>query len=289
MERVPGQLGHFARLGQQVEHPVEAREIVLELGHAGGEHGHGLQEHRQVDQEHHQVSQREPAVDDLQAAVEQEPDRGHGQEKLPEQLDQPRQPPGVELEPRHEVVFAHEPRRFALLAAERPDHPHAAEDFSRLAIDFLALFADVAKQRANAAVPEQVGIIHARYQQERTEQEPPVDPGQHDHSTQELDHGLARVVEHAEDQLADAAGILAQQARCTAGLELVNPVQGKPHRVFVDLAPASQPGPVSWLAWLASGSSARRTCRGSRPARPGRPARPDGAWAIPGPQREART
>ena len=82
-----GAVGHFARLGQQVEHAVEAREIVLELSDAGGQHGHGLQEHRQVDQEHHEVSEREPAVDHLQAAVEQQTDRGHGQEKLPEQLD----------------------------------------------------------------------------------------------------------------------------------------------------------------------------------------------------------
>ncbi len=29
-----GAVGHFARLGQQVEHAVEAREVVLELGHA---------------------------------------------------------------------------------------------------------------------------------------------------------------------------------------------------------------------------------------------------------------
>ena len=182
-----GAAGHLARLGQQVEHAVEAREVVLELGDAGGEHGHRLQEHRQVDQEHHQVAEREPAVDDLQAAVEQERDRGHGQEELPEQLDQPRQPPGVELEPGHEVVLAHEPRRLALLPAEGPDHAHAAEDLGRLAVDLLALLADVAEQRADAAVPEQVGVVDARHQQERAEQEPPVDPGQHDESAQELD------------------------------------------------------------------------------------------------------
>ena len=194
----------------------------------------------------------------------------------------------MELEPRHEVVFAHEPRRFALLAAECPYHAHAAEDFRRLAIDFLALFADIAKKRANAAVPEQVGIVHARDQQECTEQEPPVDPGQHDHSAQELNHGLERVVEHAEDQLADATGILAQQARCAAGLELVDPVQGKPHRVFVDLAPDRDLDPFRGSGCLPAAASIRRTYRGSRPAGPGRPARPDAAWAIPGPRREAR-
>ena len=65
-------------------------------------------------------------------------------------------------------------------------------------------------KRADAPVPEQVGVVHARHQQECTKQEPPVDPGQHDHAAQELDHGLQGVIEHAEDQLADAAGILAQ-------------------------------------------------------------------------------
>ena len=82
-----GAIGHLARLGQEVEHPVEAGEVVLELGHARGQHGHRLQEHGQVDQEHHQIAEREPAVDDLHAAVEQERDRGHGQQELPEQLD----------------------------------------------------------------------------------------------------------------------------------------------------------------------------------------------------------
>ena len=91
-------------------------------------------------------------------------------------------------------------------------------------------------KRADAAVPEQVGIINARHQQKCPQQEPPVDPGEDDHSAQKLDDGLPGVVEHAEDQLADAAGILAQQAGCAARLELVDPMQGQAHRVFVDLA-----------------------------------------------------
>ena len=52
----------------------------------------------------------------------------------------------------------------------------------------------------------------------------------------ELDDGPPGVVEHAEDQLADAAGVLAEQARRAAGLELVDPVQREPHRVLEDPA-----------------------------------------------------
>ena len=111
------------------------------------------------------------------------------------------------------MILAHEPRRLALLPAEGPHHAHAAEDLGRLAVDLLAFLADVAEQGADAAVPEQVGIINSRHQQECAQQEPPVDPGEDDHSAQKLDHRLPGIIEHAEDQLADAAGILAQQAR----------------------------------------------------------------------------
>ena len=161
-----GAVGHLAGLFQDVEHPVEAREVVLELGHAGGQHGHRFQEHGQVDQEHHQVAEREPALEDLHPAVEQQHDGGHRQDELPEQLDEPRQPPDVQLEPAHEVVLAHEPRGFALLAAEGPDHPHAAEDLGGLAVDLLPLLAHVAEERPDAAVPEQVGVVNARHQAE---------------------------------------------------------------------------------------------------------------------------
>ena len=141
----------------------------------------------------------------------------------------------MELEPAHQVVLAHEPGRLALLPAEGADHAHAAEDLGGLAVDLLALLADVAEERPDPPVPDQVGIVDARHQAECTEQEPPVDPGQHDQSAEELDHGPPGVVEHAEDQLAHAAGVLAQQARRPSRLELVDPVQRQPHRVLVDL------------------------------------------------------
>ena len=82
-------VGHLARFRQKVEHAVKAGQVVLKLGHARREHGHRFQEHRQVHQKHHQIAQREPAVDNLHSPVEQERDRGHGQDEFPEQLDQP--------------------------------------------------------------------------------------------------------------------------------------------------------------------------------------------------------
>src|SRR5262249_96175 len=67
-----GAVGHFTRLVQQVEDAVEAREVVLKLRDAAGQHSHGFEEHGQVDEEHHQVSQRKATLDDLQTSVEQE-------------------------------------------------------------------------------------------------------------------------------------------------------------------------------------------------------------------------
>ena len=83
----------------------------------------------------------------------------------------------------------------------------------------------------------QVGVIDPGHQQECAQQQPPVDPGQDDQAAEELDHGRQGLIEHAENQLAHAAGILAQETRGAARLELVDPVQGQPHRVLVDLAP----------------------------------------------------
>ena len=90
------------------------------------------------------------------------------------------------------MVLAHEPRRLALLPAEGPHHAHAAEHLGRLAIDLLAFFANVAEQRPDSAIPEQVGIVNPRHQQKCPEQEPPVDPGEHDHTAQKLDDAPAR-------------------------------------------------------------------------------------------------
>ena len=114
--------------------------------------------------------------------------------------------------------------------------PHAAEHLGRLAVDLLPLLPHVAEQRPDAAVPGQVRVINARHQQQRAEQQPPVDEGQHDQPAEELDDRRPGIVEHAEDQLAHAAGVLAQQARCPARLELVDAVERQPHRVLVDLA-----------------------------------------------------
>ena len=41
---------------------------------------------------------------------------------------------------------------------------HPAEDLGGLAVDLLALLADVAEERADATVPDQVGIIDPRHE-----------------------------------------------------------------------------------------------------------------------------
>ena len=74
-----------------------------------------------------------------------------------------------------------------------------------------ALFSDVTKKGSNAAVPDQVGVIDTWNEQKRAEQESPVDPRQDDDPTEELNQCLAWVVQHAEDQLANTAGIFSQQ------------------------------------------------------------------------------
>ena len=141
------------------------------------------------------------------------------------------------LQPAHQVVLAHEPGRLTFLTAEGPDHPHATEDLGGLAVDLLALLADVAKKRPDSPVPEQVGVINPGHQAECAQQQPPVNPGQDHKAADELNHGAPGVVKHAENQLAHAPRVLAQEAGGAPGLELVDPVQGKPHRVLINPAP----------------------------------------------------
>ena len=86
--------------------------------------------------------------------------------------------------------------------------------------------------------------IDPGHQAEPPEQQPPVDPGQHDEPAGELDDRPPGVVEHAEDQLADPAGVLAEQARGPARLELVDPVQRQPDRVLEDPAGGRRPAPA---------------------------------------------
>ena len=143
----------------------------------------------------------------------------------------------MKLKPAHQVALAHEPGRLALLASEGADHSHAAEDLGGLAVDLLALLADIAMERPDSAVPEQVGVIDSGHQAKSTEKEPPIHPGQYDKAAEELNHGPPGVKKHAEDEFADAPCVLSQETGCAPGLELVDPMKGKPHGVFIDFPP----------------------------------------------------
>ena len=85
--------------------------------------------------------------------------------------------------------------RFALLAAEGSYHAHPAEDLGRLAVDLLALLADVAEQSGRIRrFQSQVRIIHPRDQEQGAEQEPPVHARHDDQGRRGTgrppDHGL---------------------------------------------------------------------------------------------------
>ena len=77
---------------------------------------------------------------------------------------------------------------------------------------------------------------------ERTQEQAPIDPGEHDQAADELHDRPPRVVDHAVDEVADVAWVLAQQAGGAARFELVDAVQGQVHRVIED-APAKTAEP----------------------------------------------
>ncbi len=162
----PRRRDHLARLGQQVEHPVEPGQVVLELRRAGGEHRDRLQEHRQVNQEHHQVAQREATVEDAHPAEEEQGPRSRRQGQVPDDLDDPRPEPGEQFLPDHQVVVAHEPGRLAPLATEGADDPHPAERLGRPGVDLLPLLADVAVERPEPTVPQPIRDRHRGRQED---------------------------------------------------------------------------------------------------------------------------
>ena len=153
------------------------------------------------------------------------------------------------------------------------DHPHPAERLGGPGVDLLALLADVAIERPEPPVPEPVGQDRPGSQGQGPEQEPPVTQARIDQAADELDDRPPGVVEHAEDQLADAAGVLAEQARRAPGLELVDPVQREPGRVLEDPPAGRRPAPACSPASPAIAPRGRWPSRPPRPRRPRRPAR----------------
>ena len=61
--------------------------------------------------------------------------------------------------------------------------------------------------------------------------QPPIHPSQHANAARELDHRPPGVVHHAEDQIAHAAGVFAEDAGHAAGFQFIHPMQRQPHGV----------------------------------------------------------
>ncbi len=148
-----------------------------------------------------------------------------GQEQIPDDLDDPGPQPGEKFLANHQVVFADEAGRFPPLAAEGPDDSHPAKRLGRLGVDLLPLLAHVAVQRPEPPVPEPIRDRDRGRQEDRTDQEAPIDPGQDGQPAQQLDDRSPGVEQHAEDQLADSPGIFPEQTRDPSRLELIDPVQ----------------------------------------------------------------
>jgi hypothetical protein len=107
-----------------------------------------------------------------------------------------------------------------------------AERLGRVGVDPLARRADVAEQRADAVDPGAVGEPDGRQDQQPADQQPPVDEREDRQRPGELHDRPGRVVDHREDELPDAAGVLPQDGRDAAALQLVHPVQRQPDGVL---------------------------------------------------------
>ena len=164
--------------------------------------------------------------------------------------------PGVQLLSGHEVVVAGEARRLAALSAEGAHHAHAAERFGGVGVDVLSRSAGVTVQRANPTDPSSMREIDSGEQDDRSQQQPPINHREDDEAARELDQRPPGVVEHAEDQVSHGARIFAQQTDHPARLQLIHAVQGQSHSVRKNTS--ADPGlyPLGGLGRLPSTPSA---------------------------------
>ncbi len=207
---------HVARFIKQIENAIERRKTGLKRGRTLRQDGNWLQKHGQVDQEHHQVAQRQRAAQDLPTAVKHQDAGANGDQRLPANLDDAGPPPDQKLLPRHQIVRADKPTGFAVLAAEAPHDTHAAEGFGRVGVDRFPPGANRLVLRANPADPSAMRHENQGNQNQRAEQKPPIGPGEHNETAAQLHDGPPRVIQHAENQVADRAGVLPQDAGDTA-------------------------------------------------------------------------
>src|SRR5919112_1526279 len=132
------------------------------------------------------------------------------------------------------MALLHESGRLAALTTEGADDPHAAEDLGRPRVDLLPTLADVAEERPELHVPEPVREDYPGRQADPPQHQPPVEQGQRDPPAGELNDRPPGVVQHAEDQLSDPAGVLADEARTSPRIAPTDPVQRRPGRVLED-------------------------------------------------------
>ena len=125
-----------------------------------------------------------------------------------------------------------ESARFAAAATERPHHAHAAEHFGRVGVDARSLAPNVAIEGANPTDPRSVREPDHGKHADRPQEESPIGDREDDQASQELDDRSPRVVEQAEDEVRDATGVLAKEARDAAGAQVVDPVERKSDGVF---------------------------------------------------------
>ena len=220
--------GHVERLGEQIEDAVKPGKVTLELSEGAGDHRHRLEQHRHEYEEHNQITGGQSPGEHLHPAVEEEHRRRAGEEEIPEHLEDPPPTPGKELEPEREVIGAGVARRLAALATESADDAHPAEHLAGAGIDIGPLGTDVAVERPEDPAPEDARHRHRRDEEEAAQEHPPVDPGEDQEPADELHQRSPRIEEHREDELADAAGIVAEESPRAAGAELVDAVERKP-------------------------------------------------------------
>ena len=83
--------------------------------------------------------------------------------------------------------------------------------------------------------PEHARDGDHRDEKDAAEEHPPVDPGEDDKPADELHQRPPRVEQHREDELADPAGIVAQQRAGPSGAELVDAVEREPGSMGKDI------------------------------------------------------
>jgi hypothetical protein len=211
--------------------------LVLHVGGARDKRLERPEQPAQVEEERDEVARRAVALEDAATEEEQDGDRRERDEDLPEDLEPARPPPGADLLSRHEVAAGGEAGVLGGLAREAADDAHAREDLGALGVEPLPRGADVAVHGADAPDPCAVAEPDDGQEDERRDEHAPVDEREDDERARELRDRAPRVVDEREDQVADAARVLAQHARGAARLDRLDPVQRQMSRVVEDASP----------------------------------------------------